>query len=514
MPGLSTKPDASFFRKITKGAVGARAVSRDLEERFGHQIAELENGATGTKLWKGVKRKRVRIPDLVCSECGVRIESRAKSKPELSMSHSTADAERAWDFGFVDGDLIAFPGCNRAGMDDWSRGRLLDDTSFWHARERIRWRSSDHISYFFVEDFRAHDPSGGATKGVTEGSERTLSWDAIFSTRNGTVTDIDEDNRIRVERDSDGNAYRWTNRKDIPPVVEEGDHVSEHQVIASVVPPASNDQLRCAGRLPDGHLRRLLDSPERTQRFAGIKLARLREDRDIAGRVREVSGHPDEDLYVRLEGAIYRCKVEGEDVEGVIGPYLDDPDDQIRLEAVVALAETATPGAVRLLAGILHGKGQQYYLRSAAAWALGRIGTNQAVEELTRAFGDADPDVREEALEALTGIGEPAVNALIAELRDSDEPIAAGIAETLRRGSPLPDDSVAFLQEEAAKGEVWPTWLLGHLAGEQDTVRAAIAELQDQNPQAHFAASVFWTFVDSWVSDYWEPRPNPEIARS
>jgi len=60
---LSLKPDSSFFRKITIGAVGARAVAHDLAAR-GHSIAELERGSLDTKLWKDVKRKQVRIPDL------------------------------------------------------------------------------------------------------------------------------------------------------------------------------------------------------------------------------------------------------------------------------------------------------------------------------------------------------------------------------------------------------------------------------------------------------------------
>ena len=55
-------------------------------------MLELERGSTETKPWKDVKRKRVRIPDLVYRACGLRVESRAKTKAELSMSHSPTDA--------------------------------------------------------------------------------------------------------------------------------------------------------------------------------------------------------------------------------------------------------------------------------------------------------------------------------------------------------------------------------------------------------------------------------------
>jgi hypothetical protein len=74
-------------------------------------MVELERGSTDTKLWKEVKRKRVRIPDPVCVRCGQRAESRAKTNSELSMSHSVTDEARAWDFGMVDSDLIGFPIC-------------------------------------------------------------------------------------------------------------------------------------------------------------------------------------------------------------------------------------------------------------------------------------------------------------------------------------------------------------------------------------------------------------------
>jgi hypothetical protein len=205
-PRLSLKPDASFFRKIAIGAVGARAVSTDLS-RYKHNMVELENGSTDTKIWKDVKRKRVRIPDLVCVDCGLRVESRAKTRRGLSMSHSPTDAERSWDFGMVDGDVVAFPICRPALEDDWSTGQLQGDQSYWHKRERVDWETRGWINYFYAGDFRKVPPVGSATKGVTEGTETSISWDAIFSTRKGLVEAITDDQRISVRRESDGHLY-------------------------------------------------------------------------------------------------------------------------------------------------------------------------------------------------------------------------------------------------------------------------------------------------------------------
>ena len=88
------------------GAVGAQAVQQYLNA-LGHNLVELERGSLATRIWRDVKRKRVRIPDLCRTKCGVRIESRAKA--DLAMSHSLSDAERAWHYGMLDSNWIAFP---------------------------------------------------------------------------------------------------------------------------------------------------------------------------------------------------------------------------------------------------------------------------------------------------------------------------------------------------------------------------------------------------------------------
>lgn len=67
------KSDSSFFRMLAVGAVGAQAVRQYLNA-LGHNIVELERGSLSTRIWRDVKRKRVRIPDLCCTKCGVRIE--------------------------------------------------------------------------------------------------------------------------------------------------------------------------------------------------------------------------------------------------------------------------------------------------------------------------------------------------------------------------------------------------------------------------------------------------------
>lgn len=92
----SFKTDESFLEKISLGAIGTQQVFKKLVE-LGHQPIELERGSMNYKIWKKIKIKRIRVPDIICVDNGIRIESRAKSKLEITMSHSLNDPARGWD---------------------------------------------------------------------------------------------------------------------------------------------------------------------------------------------------------------------------------------------------------------------------------------------------------------------------------------------------------------------------------------------------------------------------------
>ena len=489
------------------GAVGARSVCSDMA-LLGHQMVELERGSTDTKLWKEVKRKRVRIPDLVCVRCGQRAESRAKTNAELAMSHSVTDEARAWDFGMIDSDLIGFPICQAVEEQYWSAGRLNSSASYWHERNWVRWRLAGRINYFRVGAFRGTRFSKSSVKGVTEGSETSICWDAVFSSRTGTVERC-EGNRITIRRESDG--HRHT--RSIPPnlnlLVANGDRVEVNQVIASAVTTVGNAALTCTGTIPDHHIPDLLDSRERTLRFTGVKLARLRNDVGHCDAVRELVADGEEDIYIRLEGLSYLAAVCGWASADIFDSYLNSPDPQTQLEAVIAIGEVGTPEAVQVLSRILDNSALPYFLRSAAAWSLGRIGTEAAVNRLVNAFTDIDVTIREEALEGITSIGGAAVPVLLSGLRGTAMDVAAGCAEALRQQASLPPNVITELtqnlQEPGASD--WAVWLLGHLPRER--VAPAIIGLQGSAPQLHYAISLLWSFMESWIARRWEVYPGP-----
>src|SRR5712692_4804511 len=92
------------------GARGSAAVARYLTDNAGHRIVELGRYTMANKLW-ATKVKRLRLPDLMCLWCGVRLEVRSKSRLEIKVSDSSTPS-REWDAGLRDDDLIAFIRCD------------------------------------------------------------------------------------------------------------------------------------------------------------------------------------------------------------------------------------------------------------------------------------------------------------------------------------------------------------------------------------------------------------------
>ncbi len=120
MPPNSFKSDESFLQKLAVGAAGTKATLARLKE-IGFEPIELERGSSGFKIWKRIKIKRVRMPDILCLRSGLRFESRGKTKLEISMSHSRSNPERAWDAGLAATDYVVVVLCEQASdsIVDW-----------------------------------------------------------------------------------------------------------------------------------------------------------------------------------------------------------------------------------------------------------------------------------------------------------------------------------------------------------------------------------------------------------
>lgn len=130
---MGIKTDREFLRNISVGAVGARKIQEVL--RGGSfRLIDTDRTALSPKIWQ-TKVKRLRVPDLLCLSSGVRIESRAKGKLGIIMSHSENTPGRQWDDGLRDTDIVACIRCYPEGD--------------------VGWRAATHVGLFSVGDLRA-----------------------------------------------------------------------------------------------------------------------------------------------------------------------------------------------------------------------------------------------------------------------------------------------------------------------------------------------------------------------
>ena len=155
------KGDESCLRKLAVGAAGTNATIGRLKD-MGFNPIELERGSTGFKIWKKIKIKRVRVPDILCLNTGLRFESRGKTKLEISMSHSLNDPKRAWDSGMRDNDFVSIVVFEQ---EDDSPVHLKQVSPVHFASVR------DMRSAFVAEQISTTKP-----KGVEEGSEIRVLW--------------------------------------------------------------------------------------------------------------------------------------------------------------------------------------------------------------------------------------------------------------------------------------------------------------------------------------------------
>ena len=177
----------------------------------------------------------------------------------------------------VDTDVVAFPVCTKDKDQgkEWCIGRLNGQTSYWHERNRIQWQPQGKVNYVRVGQLKAVPHDNASTKGVTEGSETSITWKSRFSRRNGFVEAV-TGQKITITRACDGHRHTQTVPPEMKIVVDRGDQVALNQIIASRVRPETDNHLCCSQELTDCQLSQLLSSRERTQRFTGVKLARLR----------------------------------------------------------------------------------------------------------------------------------------------------------------------------------------------------------------------------------------------
>ncbi|SBT06253.1 conserved hypothetical protein [Candidatus Accumulibacter aalborgensis] len=482
------KSDDSFLRKLAVGAAGTNATINRLKA-MGFNPIELERGSTGFKIWKKIKIKRVRVPDILCLNTGIRFESRGKTKLEISMSHSLNDPKRAWDAGMRDDDLVSivvFEQNNDSPID-------------------LKQISPVHL--ISVKDMRKAFAAGQVSitqpKGVEEGSEIRVMWtcaaanqrSVVFSVEYGRIslTPIPEARRQSIQ------LSRSKGKITLLPQVNAGDIVEANQIVASVV--SVNTKLQCPTSVGEGYFIDKLASVNLSERYAAAKALRYRGYTTAKPVLESRMTDADEDIYVQLEAAAALAAYDEpngwEFMENKLRSPVMTVPLETQLETVIVASEIPKSRSEQLLIEVLRDAQRDDELRAGAAWALGQFASATSATALVDTFNSSPLEIKVEAARALLRIAEPQIPHLINLLKSGDTAKRDGISWVLARtGKFNPSDMVVGADENLRK---WISYVVGY--GKDKFVHGDVEAICKADPEVYFAASVLWQIVASWVND-------------
>jgi hypothetical protein len=479
----SFKTDESFLEKLAIGAIGARAVFEALK-RHGHRPIELERGSMSYKIWKQIKIKRLRVPDLLCLNCCTRFEARAKTQLEISMSHSLSDPERGWDKGLADRDVVALALCAKSG------------------ERPVDWQASDLIQFTTVSELRkAFDEKRVVLtkpKGAQEGFERRVHWPSVVASSDGVVTSVSE-SRIQFKRNNDLRIISLGLRRgaiSLLPLVQVGNPVRAGQIVASVVPVSS--AIPCAATSAENLFVQMLGSPSVADRYTAAKALSHLQSPDgslaLLARVNDDREH----IYVRLEAAAGLARAGQAVGMEFIRRTLVDQYLEHRLEAVIILGEILSPESEQALTAVLLDKNQHAEIRAGAAWALGELQQPTSRDALIEVFLELAKPIRIEAARALRKIAATTGANISEKFPSVQDDQRAGIAWALSRSGRISvTELLPLMVDDDARR--WVAYILG--TQNKDALVPQIEELRRRDSEVYFAVTVLWKILASWVYD-------------
>jgi hypothetical protein len=477
----SYKADVSFLEKISIGAIGTHRVFEDLHQQ-GHTPIELERGSMSFKIWKTIKIKRIRVPDILCIDCSRHVESRAKTRLEISMSHSFSDPERGWDYGLGDDDFIALVVCRRAG------DRPVD------------WEADELVQYISVRELRAAQNAGLVIgvqpKGAEEGFEARITWPASIASAAGVITQVTED-RLQYRRQTDNRTITLKlSKRGLPldPLVCEGDVIAANQVLASVVPVVRF--FPCSKTASERDYVARLSSSSLSERYAASKALSYFDSTEVAEALAHKVADTKDHIYVRLEAAASLSRRGDRRGIAFIEKCLSDRYLENRLEAVIVLGEIGTQAASRMLVDTLRDDDQHPEIRAGAAWALGELRDKSALDALIASFITVEEGIRIEAARALAKLATDFTPEIVEEFPRSEPSKRPGIAWALSKAAQFTIEQLlsALVDNDARR---WVAYIVG--TQDQQKYISQIEALRLKDPEVYFAVTVLWQIMSSWV---------------
>jgi len=459
---------------------------------MGFNPIELERGSTGYKIWKKIKIKRVRVPDILCLNTGLRFESRGKTKLEISMSHSLQDPKRAWDAGMRDDDFVSI-----VAFDQGENSPLeLTQISPVHFVEVGDMRTA----------FSQQQTAITKPKGVEEVSEIRVRWISALANKESIVTSIEPSKIVLISLiEGKKQTIQLSRNKgliSLKPQVNVNDTVQVNQIIASVVPIYTT--LTCPTTVGEGHFLNKLTSVNLSERYAAAKALRYRgfsnAEKSLQSRVED----DEEDIYVQLEAAAalaaYDYPKGWDFIEEKLHSSVLTVPLETQLETVIVTSEIPKGKSESLLIEVLQDKNRDDELRAGAAWALGQFVSTSAALALVDTFDASPLDVKVEAARALLKIGEPQISYLVELLQTENPAKRDGISWALARiGNFDPNTIINGADDDLRR---WISYIVGY--GRDNFSSTNIESICQADSEVYFAASVLWQILSSWVNELGE----------
>jgi hypothetical protein len=473
------KTDESFLEKISIGAIGTRKVFETLEH-LGHEPIELERGSMNYKIWKKIKIKRIRVPDILCVDNGIRVESRAKTNLEISMSHSTSDPDRGWDFGMRDNDYVALVVCKKKGEGP------------------TNWEADNLVQFISIKNLRDAEYQGHVVfvkpKGAQEGFEARITWPSCLASSEGVITEITQ-TTVKYKTVGGKKLFVKLSKggKTLMPLVQAGEKVYPNQIIASTVPVQQN--LPTIKVRSDFFLTNLA-SLNLSERYASTKALGRFNEKVVITALKQKLSEGNEHIYVKLEAAACLARFNQDEGYTFIKDCLRDSYLQNVLEAVIVLAEIKSDVSCALLCDILLDENYDSEIRAGAAWGLGEQRNKGALKAIVSSFNSVEESVKVEAARALGKLTEIFSNEIINQFDNASSLEMPGLAWALSKSKTITLDQLLG-HMNGHDSRQWISYIIG-TQGEQRYI-AEIEKLKKKDPEMYFAVSLLWKMMTSWI---------------
>jgi hypothetical protein len=479
--GVGFKVDTSFLKFLTMGALASQRVMQSMTDA-GLRPIELERYSSSNKIWT-TKVKRLRLPDLLCVNTGLRVEVRAKSDLAIRMSEAPDNPQRRWFSGLAAEDMIAFVHCKEA-----------NGVFSLAAQPELFW----------VSDLQACPEAEtrlGPPKSASEGSERDREWPSIVPSQSGRVLAVTA-TAIQTRLDS-GRAQTYQRRNRNPYVAAGDRFIGDVQFIAGL-PARKAAFAEVVGRAWNPRI--LLNGNDIDKYVAAKALASVGNANDFPS-LRGMLGDGDARVALEAAGSLAKLGDPGGVVE-LAATVLDPREDYLRMEAAFLFAELRHSPLANEAAEALEGIASNVdfsgdEVRQAAIWGLGQSG----LAAYDRLIGFLDAEDENERIHAIVAFAsdlpDAVVRSLVSVITDAGaserkKASAAHVLSSLINASTAIAALVAIAHQGATPASIWAKAILGSMTPSLTQQALAASGLADEIRPLQMLSPVHnWTKVES-----------------